>query len=133
MNSSRSTVAGRRLSLAISAFVVVAMAIPASADIDQSPNSIPFGPSVCEDGRSFDVSYSPTDPSPVGMNLDSNQMGVSKRLDVIIPTTSDPLGDHILLETVYDRPGKGLDKNTVRCVAPFGDGIWLAFEVNFNK
>lgn len=135
METSRSTGGKHRLFLAISALIVVALALPAAAGIDQSPNAIPFGPSICEDGREgVDLAYTPTDPAPVGMVSGTNEMGTSKSLTVIALTGADPLGDHVVLEVLYDRPGKGLDRNTTRCVFPLeGTPFWLAAEINFNN
>jgi hypothetical protein len=125
----------RRLVALASAIALTAtLAAPAAADIDKNPNALPFGPSVCDDGREYGLSYTPTEPAPVGFNLASGVMGVSHRLAVIAVDPADPLGDYVELEVLRDRPGKGLDQNTVRCVFPLGDtDLWLAAEINFNR
>jgi hypothetical protein len=129
----------RRLpTLAAAMAVTTILALPAGATVDQNPGAIPFGPSVCDDGRQVALAYTPNDKAPVGFDAATKSMGVNHRLAVILPLTADPLGDHLELDVIYDRPGKGLDKNLVRCVFPFEDpgfedaGLWLAVEINFN-
>jgi hypothetical protein len=124
----------RLLTLATAMAVAAVTALPAAAGVEQNPNALPFGPSVCDDGREIELGYTPTEPARVGFAADSDTRGVSMSLSLIVPhDPGDPLGDHEVIEVLFDRPGKGLDKNTVRCVfpAPF-PGLWIATEINFN-
>lgn len=124
----------RLLTLATAVAVAAVTALPAAAGVEQNPNALPFGPTVCDDGREVELGYTPTDPAPVGFDADSKTKGVSKSLTLIwLEDAGDPLGNYGVIEVLFDRPGKGLDKNTVRCVFPVPDfGAWIAVEINFN-
>lgn len=106
---------------------------PALAEIDKNPIAVPFGPAQCEGGLDIGLSYTPTESAPVGMNLETGKKGVAKSLAVIAITGPDPLVDHVVLETLFDRPGRGLDKNTVLCVWPLeGTPVWIGAEIAFT-
>ena len=118
----------RRLFVLLSATVLFAglSVMPAGADIDSNPNSTPFGPATCEDGQSFDLIYSPTDPSPVGQVAGSNAMGVAKEIWL-----SNEFGDKLALLT--NPMGRGVARHTVFCwwEAPTPTG-WVGGEILFG-
>lgn len=128
----------KRLTATAAALAAAGLAVlapsTASAAIDQNPNAIPFGPAICEGGLTPGVAYSPTEPATVGMDLESGIKGVSKSLSVIVVTGDDPLIEHVVVQQLSDKPGKGYEKNTVLCVWPYDpdNGIWLAADIMFN-
>jgi hypothetical protein len=132
-SSGRWKLTDRLAVLGIIMAVVAVVALPAAADIDKNANAIQFGPSVCEDGREVLVAYTPTEQAPVGKVVGTNSGGVAKSLMVLMLTGPNPLEDYLVLETIFDRPGKGLDKNTVWCVWPSEiAGIWVGSHINFH-
>ncbi len=87
-------------------------AVPAAADVESNPNVVVFGPAVCENGLTFEAVYSPTDPSVVGQDGDSNIVGVGKTI-----WFADGDGNKVELLT---RPiPAGLQRLTVFCWWPF--------------
>ncbi len=89
-------------------------AVPAAANIDSNPNAIEFGPAVCEDGKSFEAIYTPTDPSFVGQDADSNVVGVAKAIWL-----ADEAGNKVALLTRPINPA--LEALTVFCWWPVPD------------
>ena len=95
--------------LAATAATVGLGAAPAAATVDSNPNAQSFGPMTCPGtDLSFELIWSPTFESPNGHDLDMGGVGVAKALYVV-------LDDGTSVVTVFERPGKGLDKNTVFC------------------
>jgi len=98
--------------LAATAAMVGLGAAPAAASVDSNPNAYSVGPVTCPGTDvSFELIWSPVLESPVGQDLDMGRGGVAKAVYVVLPDGT-PVG------TVFERPGKGLDKNTVFCYWP---------------
>lgn len=111
--------------LATVALVVGMIALPAVGDIDKNPNVESFGPVTC-DGITADVVWSPSTASVVGKDItEGGVLGVATSIRVYDPTGT------VLLETVFDRPGKGLDGLTVECEWLEG-GVLLRADVLFR-
>ena len=85
--------------------------VPALADVDKNPNVLTLVNVICPDaGLSFEAVWSPTAQSVTGHDSESNLVGVAKSVHV-----TDSEGNPIPGAVLFDRPGKGLDQNTVWC------------------
>jgi hypothetical protein len=94
-------------------------AAPAAASVDSNPNADTAADVTCPGtDLSFELVWSPTMESPVGLDLDQGTVGVVKAAYLAFPDgTRVPVPE----ATLFERPGKGLDKNMVSCIYPYVD------------
>lgn len=94
-------------------------AAPAAASVDSNPNADTAANVTCPGTEiSFELVWSPTMESPVGFDLDQGTVGVVKAAYLAFPDgTRVPVPE----ATLFERPGKGLDKNMVSCIYPYVD------------
>ena len=88
----------------VSATVLAGAAAPAAAQPDRTA----VGTVTCEDGRAFAATELPAPTAAVGLVVDGNTVGVAMAVWV-----ADADGNR--LAPVWERPGRGLDANTVWC------------------
>jgi hypothetical protein len=97
--------------LAATAATVGLGAAPAAASIDSNPNADTVVDAMCPGtDLSFELVWSPTSESPVGIDLDQGVVGVVKAIYLVFPD-----GTRVPDATLFERPGKGLYENTVFC------------------
>lgn len=111
--------ATRRNRLAAAGILAITVAtaglgtLPAQAAVDTNPHAVMFGPVSCpQAGLYFEEVWLPTPQATPGHVLDGNVVGVAKSLYL-----TDSAGNPVF--AIFDRPGNGLDKNTVWCFWPF--------------
>ena len=103
--------------LAATAATVGLGAAPAAASVDSNPNTDTAADVTCPGtDLSFELVWSPTVESPVGFDLDQGTVGVVKAAYLAFPD-----GTRVPGATLFERPGKGLDKNMVSCIYPYAD------------
>ena len=97
--------------LAAAAATVGLGAAPAAAAVDSNPNADSIVDVTCPGTDiSFEMVWSPPPESPVGFDLDLGTVGVVKAIYLVFPD-----GTRVPGATLFERPGQGLDKNTVSC------------------
>lgn len=88
---------------------VLAGGLPAGADIDHNPNAVYFSVIQCpEIGLVIEAGISPTLQSVTGHDTAGNIVGVATSV-----YATDAAGNRLF--PLFDRPGAGLDANTVWC------------------
>jgi hypothetical protein len=113
--------------LAATAATVGLGAAPAAASVDSNPNTDTAADVTCPGtDLSFELVWSPTVESPVGFDLDLGTVAVAKAAYLVFPDLT-----RVPEATLFERPGAGLDKNTVFCTYALAEfpGLLVGIEI----
>lgn len=116
------------VTVALSAALVGAMAVPALGAVDSNPNALEESSVSCPAADLFfETIWIASDSSVAGHDLEGNTVGVAKSL-YFTDSVGNPVAE------LFHRPGKGLDNVTVWCFWPDADSPtgFVGGDVLFN-